>query len=72
MASKPSPSSAAAAARAENHDDPVARAADLAPPDDVPETDEERAEVERRRANPVLVPGHAVTAMLAERRREEG
>jgi hypothetical protein len=52
--------------------DPVFRALDDAPADDAPESDERRAEIERRKANPEFVSGAAVSAKLADRRRRNG
>src|SRR5262249_47613280 len=69
MASKPTP--APVASPTADDDDPVRRAAAAAPLDDVPQTEEERAEIARRKANPVLVRGQVVTAMLADRRRRQ-
>jgi hypothetical protein len=60
------------AAAAASEIDPVAAAADGAPFDDFPETDEERADVAAARAAPEFVSASKVSALIAEPGRRVG
>jgi hypothetical protein len=59
-----------AAANLDN--DPIDRALDAAPLDDLADSDEERAELASRRANPVFVSGLVVSGEIAGDDRHDG
>src|SRR5690242_9598305 len=52
--------------------DPIFRALDDAPMNEIDDTDEERAELDARREEPLFVPGSVVSKELEKRRRHRG